>query len=105
MTGQELLTSNMMVRVHAIGVGAGWLIVGVAVMQVFPMAVIKRAVPIWSLPLNWIIGESASERTRRHTSELIIPTPQSRSETLSARSSSPPSSPSVRAPVSARGAG
>ncbi|KAJ7072244.1 Formate/nitrite transporter [Mycena amicta] len=32
--GQELLTSNMMV---------------------FPMAVLKRAVPWWSLPLNWII--------------------------------------------------
>ncbi|KAF7315584.1 Formate/nitrite transporter [Mycena indigotica] len=32
--GHELLTSNMMV---------------------FPMALIKRAVPWWSLPLNWII--------------------------------------------------
>ncbi|KDR75807.1 hypothetical protein GALMADRAFT_1331264 [Galerina marginata CBS 339.88] len=32
--GQELLTSNMMV---------------------FPMAVAKRAVPWWSLPLNWLI--------------------------------------------------
>ncbi|KIP06437.1 hypothetical protein PHLGIDRAFT_461043 [Phlebiopsis gigantea 11061_1 CR5-6] len=32
--GYELLTSNMMV---------------------FPMAVIKRAVPWWSLPLNWIL--------------------------------------------------
>ncbi|KAF9529403.1 Formate/nitrite transporter [Crepidotus variabilis] len=32
--GQELLTSNMMV---------------------FPMAVAKRAVPWWSLPLNWVI--------------------------------------------------
>jgi len=32
--GQELLTSNMMI---------------------FPMAVIKGAVPLWSLPVNWII--------------------------------------------------
>ncbi|KAF7296124.1 Formate/nitrite transporter [Mycena kentingensis (nom. inval.)] len=32
--GQELLTSNMMV---------------------FPMAVLKRAIPWWSLPLNWLI--------------------------------------------------
>jgi len=32
--GQELLTSNMMV---------------------FPMAVLKRAVPWWSLPLNWLV--------------------------------------------------
>jgi formate/nitrite transporter len=32
--GQELLTSNMMV---------------------FPMALMKRAVPWWSLPMNWII--------------------------------------------------
>ncbi|KAJ7119001.1 putative formate/nitrite transporter [Mycena epipterygia] len=34
MLGLELLTSNMMV---------------------FPMAVIKRAIPWWSLPVNWII--------------------------------------------------
>jgi formate/nitrite transporter len=32
--GQELLTSNMMV---------------------FPMGVLKRAVPYWSLPLNWLV--------------------------------------------------
>lgn len=32
--GHELLTSNMMI---------------------FPMALIKRAVPLWSLPVNWII--------------------------------------------------
>lgn len=34
LTGQELLTSNMMV---------------------FPMALWKRAIPFWSLPLNWLI--------------------------------------------------
>ncbi|KAI0093122.1 Formate/nitrite transporter [Irpex rosettiformis] len=39
--GYELLTSNMMV--------------GVLTRPVFPMALIKRAVPLWSLPLNWVI--------------------------------------------------
>ena len=28
------------------------------------MAVIKRAVPFWSLPLNWLIGEHASARAK-----------------------------------------
>jgi hypothetical protein len=27
-------------------------------MMVFPMAVWKRAVPWWSLPLNWLVGMS-----------------------------------------------
>ena len=26
-------------------------------LQVFPMGVLKRAVPWWSLPLNWLVGE------------------------------------------------
>jgi hypothetical protein len=28
-------------------------------MMVFPMAVWKRAVPWWSLPLNWFVGMSS----------------------------------------------
>ena len=28
-------------------------------LQVFPMAVLKRAVPWWALPLNWLVGEPA----------------------------------------------
>jgi hypothetical protein len=58
--GQELLTSNMMI---------------------FPMAVAKRAVPWWSLPLNWLIGmfsapftphSAPPHPTLRSTSTLVI---------------------------------
>ncbi|KAJ3724597.1 Formate/nitrite transporter [Lentinula raphanica] len=40
LNGYELLTSNMMY---------------------FPMAVIKKAVPWWSLPVNWLIGTKSSD--------------------------------------------
>jgi formate/nitrite transporter FocA (FNT family) len=39
LNGQELLTSSMLV---------------------FPMAVMKRAVPWWGLPYNWIVGMARS---------------------------------------------
>lgn len=31
--------------------------------QVFPMAVLNRALPWWSIPVNWIIGLSDSTRS------------------------------------------
>jgi formate/nitrite transporter FocA (FNT family) len=50
--GHELLTSNMMVRPRC---GASLPQVVNMISQVFPMAVLKRAVPWWSLPLNWLV--------------------------------------------------
>ena len=49
--GQELLTSNMMVSFSfPLTSDPSYLY------QVFPMATIKRVIPWWSLPLNWLIG-------------------------------------------------
>jgi hypothetical protein len=59
--------------------------------QVFPMAVLKRAVPWWSLPLNWLVGKSFPGHVSGLSviSELITqPTLQSRLATLQAASSS-----------------
>jgi hypothetical protein len=80
--GQELLTSNMMVSASEITP----LLLGLTVCrpcafpQVFPMAIIKGAVPIWSLPVNWIIGKNlapfhaqrdlASSRSTPHRSHV-----------------------------------
>ena len=56
MTGQELLTSNMMVRlcVERLFPHPD---LALPFLQVFPMACIKRAVPWWGLAVNWIVGE------------------------------------------------
>lgn len=51
--GQELLTSNMMVSMLSTRLrGPALTIWG----KIFPMAVMKRAIPWWSLPLNWLVG-------------------------------------------------
>ena len=54
--GLELLTSNMMVRCAC---NHSWTAqLKPFSHKVFPMAVWTKAVPWWSLPLNWIVGES-----------------------------------------------
>jgi formate/nitrite transporter FocA (FNT family) len=72
--GQELLTSNMMVCASndvdlvliislvqtslflvSRSIFNLWLFTMTANGQTFPVAVLKRAVPWWSLPLNWFI--------------------------------------------------
>ena len=54
--GLELLTSNMMVRCACNHPWTAQL--KPFSYKVFPMAVWTKAVPWWSLPLNWIVGES-----------------------------------------------
>ncbi|KAI0940636.1 hypothetical protein AcW1_003782 [Taiwanofungus camphoratus] len=77
--GHELLTSNMMI---------------------FPMAIIKGAVPWWGLPWNWLIGARPSSRRARVSLSQCAIAPQSRLGTSAAASSSPPSSPNT--PASSR---
>ena len=59
LTGQELLTSNMMVRWCWSRAHNPKLLetdLTLPFLQVFPMACINGAVPWWGMAVNWIVG-------------------------------------------------
>ncbi|KAI0958186.1 hypothetical protein AcV7_004072 [Taiwanofungus camphoratus] len=92
--GHELLTSNMMVRTACACTAVYQ--AHLRRTQIFPMAIIKGAVPWWGLPWNWLIGARPSSRRARVSLSQCRIAPQSRLGTSAAASSSPPSSPNVR---------
>ena len=59
----------MMVNSLGAGILKEW---ATHIVQIFPMAWIKRRIPWWATPYNWVIGEQAPIRLNSSNSEILV---------------------------------